>query len=332
MGETPLGRSGWWSGSRNVSPPAASPTGSGTRRTSVGCGGRSSPTGRRLGMIHSAAIIDGIWDRLTQQARLLKTANTKAAKDTAAGLSPDPDGLGDPADARTLDQLRADVCADTLLTGAASGHDTTAGLLSAIQARVEVTVPVCTLMGPTCARTDAKRRREHAPRLVSAPSSPGSSPAGNPSTPTRRGSSPAAPPAGSECSPTPSPGRSSPSTGTGPTPTCAASCTPATPAADSPPAGCPPPPKTSTTRSTPRPAGRPRKATSAGSAADTISSNTTHPWRVRQLGARDPRIDSPTGATYIDRPPAPVTFTIHEPDPDPPPDAESASDAQPPPF
>ena len=106
------------------------------------------PDRQELGMIHSAAIIDGIWDRLTQQARLLKTANTKAAKDTAAGLSPDPDGLGDPADARTLDQLRADVCADTLLTGAASGHDTTAGLLSAIQARVEVTVPVFTLMGP----------------------------------------------------------------------------------------------------------------------------------------------------------------------------------------
>ncbi|WP_181158399.1 HNH endonuclease signature motif containing protein, partial [Microbacterium sp. MYb64] len=38
------------------------------------------------------------------------------------------------------------LCADTLLTGAASGHDTDAGLLSAIQARVEVTVPVLTLL------------------------------------------------------------------------------------------------------------------------------------------------------------------------------------------
>ncbi|MGN8027960.1 hypothetical protein ACTJJZ_17360, partial [Microbacterium sp. 22242] len=42
---------------------------------------------------------------------------------------------------------RADLCADTLLTGAPSGHDTTTGLLAAIQARVEVTVPVLTLMG-----------------------------------------------------------------------------------------------------------------------------------------------------------------------------------------
>ncbi|MGN8027961.1 hypothetical protein ACTJJZ_17365, partial [Microbacterium sp. 22242] len=57
------------------------------------------------------------------------------------------DALGDPGDARTIDQLRADLCADTLLTGAPSGHDTTTGLLAAIQARVEVTVPVFTLMG-----------------------------------------------------------------------------------------------------------------------------------------------------------------------------------------
>ncbi|MBS1906886.1 MAG: DUF222 domain-containing protein [Actinobacteria bacterium] len=99
-----------------------------------------------LGMIHSAAVIDGIYDRLTQQGHMIKTANAKAAKDAAAGSAPDPDGLGDPDDDRTLDQLRADLCADMLLTGHPSGHDTTAGLLSAIQARVEVTVPVFTAM------------------------------------------------------------------------------------------------------------------------------------------------------------------------------------------
>ncbi|VXB40806.1 conserved hypothetical protein [Microbacterium sp. 8M] len=105
------------------------------------------PDGQKaLGLVHSAAVIDGIFDRLTQQARLIKTANAKAAKDAAAGTAPDPDGIGDPDDERTLDQLRADLCADTLLTGAASGHDTTAGLLAAIQARVEVTVPVFTAM------------------------------------------------------------------------------------------------------------------------------------------------------------------------------------------
>ncbi|GAB6856862.1 HNH endonuclease signature motif containing protein [Microbacterium xylanilyticum] len=105
------------------------------------------PDGQKaLGLIHSAAVIDGIFDRLTQQARLIKTANAKAAKDAASGVAPDPDGIGDPDDDRTLDQLRADLCADTLLTGTPSGHDTTAGLLSAIQARVEVTVPAFTAM------------------------------------------------------------------------------------------------------------------------------------------------------------------------------------------
>ncbi|WP_460004320.1 DUF222 domain-containing protein [Microbacterium xylanilyticum] len=107
------------------------------------------PDGQKaLGLIHSAAVIDGIFDRLTQQARLIKTANAKAAKDAASGTTPDPDELGDPDDERTLDQLRADLCADTLLTGTPSGHDTTAGLLAAIQARVEVTVPAFTAMAP----------------------------------------------------------------------------------------------------------------------------------------------------------------------------------------
>ncbi|MFJ4165016.1 DUF222 domain-containing protein [Microbacterium sp. NPDC089698] len=108
---------------------------------------------KALGLIHSAAIVDGIYDRLTQQARAVTVANTQAAKDAAGGVDPDPGGLGDPDDDRTMDQLRADLCADTLLTGAASGHDTTAGLLSAIQARVEVTVPVLTLLAPDA--TDA---------------------------------------------------------------------------------------------------------------------------------------------------------------------------------
>ncbi|GAB6856331.1 HNH endonuclease signature motif containing protein [Microbacterium xylanilyticum] len=105
------------------------------------------PDGQKaLGLVHSAAVIDGIYDRLTQQARLIKTANAKAAKDAASGTTPDPDELGDPDDDRTLDQLRADLCADTLLTGTPSGHDTTAGLLAAIQARVEVTIPAFTAM------------------------------------------------------------------------------------------------------------------------------------------------------------------------------------------
>jgi hypothetical protein len=89
-------------------------------------------------------VIDGIYDRLTQQARAVAVANAQAAKDEAG--SSEVDGLGDARDERTMDQLRADLCADTLLTGVASGHDTAAGLLSAIHARVEITVPVLTLL------------------------------------------------------------------------------------------------------------------------------------------------------------------------------------------
>lgn len=50
-------------------------------------------------------------------------------------------------DDRTTDQLRADLLADLALTGAPSEHDSPEGLLDAIQARIEVTVPVIGLMG-----------------------------------------------------------------------------------------------------------------------------------------------------------------------------------------
>jgi len=247
---------------------------------------------KALGLIHSAAIIDGIYDRLTQQARMIKSANTKAAKDAAAGLAPDQGGLGDPDDDRTTDQLRADLCADTLLTGAASGHDTPAGLLSAIQARVEVTIPAFTAMAPDTARTGATAcgaptgagsafgvRVEQPggpagaaapfpPCSESGPSNPRNSPADNPSTPSPPGSSPVAPQRGNACSPTPSPGPSSPWTTTGPTPTCGGSCTHGIPGAGSRPVDFHPAPKTSTTPSTPPMAVQPTKATSAACVAD----------------------------------------------------------------
>jgi len=108
---------------------------------------------KALGLVHSAAIIDGIYDRLTQQARAVQAANTKAAKDACAGLEAEDDALGDARDGRSIDQVRADLCADVLLTGTPCGHDTTDGLLTAIQARVEVTVPVFTLMTADIAGT-----------------------------------------------------------------------------------------------------------------------------------------------------------------------------------
>jgi hypothetical protein len=45
-------------------------------------------------------------------------------------------------------------------------------------------------------------------------------------------------------------------------------------------------------------------------------------WTVKQLGAGVLEWTSPTGSSYIDKPPPPVTFTSHEPDP--PPHDESA--------
>jgi len=48
-------------------------------------------------------------------------------------------------------------------------------------------------------------------------------------------------------------------------------------------------------------------------------------WKVKQRGAGVLEWTSLAGSTYIDKPPAPVTFAIDEPDPDPdpPPDANA---------
>ncbi|MGN8027901.1 DUF222 domain-containing protein, partial [Microbacterium sp. 22242] len=74
---------------------------------------------KALGLIHSAAVVDGIYDRLTQHARMVQAGNRQAAKNaaTAAGVAAGAvadeacsdaisgDSLGDPGDARTIDQL-----------------------------------------------------------------------------------------------------------------------------------------------------------------------------------------------------------------------------------
>ena len=104
------------------------------------------PDGQKmLGLIHSATLIDGIYDRLSQQARAIQIANARAAKNDGPAEVEQPSGIGHPDDPRTIDQLRADLAADTLLTGAPAGHDTIDGPLSAISARVEITIPALTL-------------------------------------------------------------------------------------------------------------------------------------------------------------------------------------------
>jgi len=83
-----------------------------------------------------ATVAYGIHDRLTQMARA-----------HAAASSTDPAGPGPGAGVeRTVDQLRADLLSELLLCGAPTAHDTPDGLLAAITARVDVTVPVLTLI------------------------------------------------------------------------------------------------------------------------------------------------------------------------------------------
>jgi hypothetical protein len=91
-----------------------------------------------LGVFAPAALVHGAYDRLTQMAKAVKVA------------VPAPDEDEEPsADPRTLGQKRADLALDLLLTGAPAGHDTPDGLLAAITPVVTVTVPALTLMGAT---------------------------------------------------------------------------------------------------------------------------------------------------------------------------------------
>ncbi|SCY03381.1 protein of unknown function [Microbacterium sp. LKL04] len=85
-------------------------------------------------------IVEGIHDRLTQQARAI--IDTRVERATGSEVVA--------TDARTTDQVRADVFADLLLAGTPAlddTRDTTAGPLGAIRARVQVLVPAATLTG-----------------------------------------------------------------------------------------------------------------------------------------------------------------------------------------
>ncbi|MFJ4255081.1 DUF222 domain-containing protein [Microbacterium sp. NPDC090003] len=88
-----------------------------------------------LGMLGPAVLVHGMHDRLTRMARTITLENGRAARES-----------GSECDSRTMDQLRADLLADIALTGTPTGHGSDAELLGAIRARVEVTVPVFTLM------------------------------------------------------------------------------------------------------------------------------------------------------------------------------------------
>ncbi|MGU3357692.1 DUF222 domain-containing protein [Microbacterium sp. M4A5_1d] len=105
-------------------------------------------------------IADGIVDRLTRQAREIINARAPAdaAGESAAGSEVDSeaesaegDGSSFVDDARTIDQVRADVFSDLLLTGSPAldptGTGDGGGTLGAIRAHVQVAVSALTLMG-----------------------------------------------------------------------------------------------------------------------------------------------------------------------------------------
>ncbi|MDT3346045.1 HNH endonuclease signature motif containing protein [Microbacterium aquilitoris] len=87
-------------------------------------------------------IAEGIQDRLTQQARaIIDTRDERSTGENADAVA---------TDARSTDQVRADVFADLLLAGTPTlddTRDTTAGPLGAIRARVQILVPAPTLTG-----------------------------------------------------------------------------------------------------------------------------------------------------------------------------------------
>lgn len=135
-----------------------------------------------LSALLPAALAHGIHDRVTRQAKLIKRVDDAArasaqrgpgggGASTDAGAERDPDvgaerdpGAGEAprgagpdelwVDERTIDQVRADLLADMLLTGAPAIDptvDSSPGGLGAIRASVQITVPVTTMTGTTTA-------------------------------------------------------------------------------------------------------------------------------------------------------------------------------------
>lgn len=117
-------------------------------------------------------LIDAIYDRLTQQARGVVDARTQAAADLRASNDATEMDAAPPAtapaeltsqqiiasDTRTMDQLRADILVDMLLTAAPDADPTRTddgpGALGAIRAKVQIVVPALTLLGSDDQPTD----------------------------------------------------------------------------------------------------------------------------------------------------------------------------------
>lgn len=118
----------------------------------------------KLSAIMEASIAYGIHDRLTKQAKLILASNRTASRQatsataistvttataataaTASSQDFDFDAIA-ASDPRNTNQLRADLLADILLTGAPTGHCT--GGLGAVSAQVQITMPMLGLLNP----------------------------------------------------------------------------------------------------------------------------------------------------------------------------------------
>ena len=126
-----------------------------------------------LTLLTSTALAHGIHDRATQQAKLIKRVDAAARRDAAhaeadaaaadgrdggSGASATESTMTDAAadddafDRRSIDQIRADLVVDMLLTGSPAIDptlDASPGGLGAIRAIVQIGVPVTTLTGVT---------------------------------------------------------------------------------------------------------------------------------------------------------------------------------------
>ncbi|WP_181158335.1 HNH endonuclease signature motif containing protein, partial [Microbacterium sp. MYb64] len=216
------------------------------------------------------------------------------------------------------------LCADTLLTGAASGHDTDAGLLSAIQARVEVTVPVLTLLTPD----NAGARGQKSPTRSGAPFSvrteqPAELAGGQPiDTHTARTLAGGA--------------TAWERVLTHPVTGAILAVDHYRPNADLrrllhardsrcrfPTCGLPPAAQDLDHTIDAAYGGSTEEGNLGGLCRRHHVLKHQTAWKVKQRGAGVLEWTSPTGATYIDKPPSPVTFTVEDPDPPPEPDPET---------
>lgn len=106
-------------------------------------------------LVTPAVLGEGIHDRLTRQATALRDerrlAKERLRAARAEGLAENPADLLLVSDERTIDQLRADIAADMILTAQPGTDPTVAhdgpGTLGAIRAHVQVVVPALTLLG-----------------------------------------------------------------------------------------------------------------------------------------------------------------------------------------